>query len=595
MSKTKVAVVGSTLPSVAAKIAVAAIDVVRNSRRHFDEAALKDLGESIKARGNFQSIVVRKVGARYQLVAGERRLRAAKLVGVKDLNALVYELTDEQFSEFQAAENLQREDLRPIEEAQALRSLFDQAVTRAWKAKYPNAQRVPENTGLEHLGKKQLPGEVFKAATLEVAARAGKPHAHVVRALRLLELPAAIQALIDSGELLIEHGLLMLTIPQERWPELTQDLKNVTKDNKMGMSGMDRTETIENIYAIIEQRGCRSLDRAPFPTNVPFAGTVACSACPFNTAVQGSLIPGIDEKGNCQESKCWMKKREEVYRLIRDERQKQPENKDLKFAGFGRKEYGGGTPETVRGCQVIKAGTPAAAQAKVLMADPKKREAVGWALVKPQQDSAKPDVSRVLVIRDPKAFAGTKGVSQSKGENASSRERGPDIKGEFVRTVGNSLDRLNLVHHAKTNGKRKFTLLQVLGFLTDLSDIARAAHHLGYIEKAHQDGLKKLTDDQLLYAAAVDKAMDSGWEAKKVFGIEPSSLRDIKALDRAYEANKKLVKVTSWGSADMDYKDGNAIAADIFAGKYAKDVAPEKPKAADKGSKPEAAKAKAAA
>ena len=86
-------------------------------RKIFNEEALKELAESIKEHGIIQPIVVRKKDKKYEIIAGERRFRAAKLAGLKEVPAIVKEMTEQQMMEVAILENLQREDLTPIEEA----------------------------------------------------------------------------------------------------------------------------------------------------------------------------------------------------------------------------------------------------------------------------------------------------------------------------------------------------------------------------------------------------------------------------------------------------------------------------------------------
>ena len=148
----------------------------RQPRREFDDVSLKELAASIKQLGLLQPLVVRANGDRYELVAGERRLRALKIAGFETAPALVVE-TDESGSLARAlVENLHRQDLNPIEEAAAYRQLIDDG-------------------GLTHE---------------EAGMRVGKNRATITNALRLLELPVEIERLLIEERLSAGHGRALL-------------------------------------------------------------------------------------------------------------------------------------------------------------------------------------------------------------------------------------------------------------------------------------------------------------------------------------------------------------------------------------------------
>ncbi len=95
-------------------------------RRHFDDAAIAELADSIRQHGLIQPIIVRPLGAGYQIVAGERRWRACRMLGMSEIPAIIREFTDPETAQIALIENIQREDLNPIEEASAFRSLMDE-------------------------------------------------------------------------------------------------------------------------------------------------------------------------------------------------------------------------------------------------------------------------------------------------------------------------------------------------------------------------------------------------------------------------------------------------------------------------------------
>jgi len=151
-------------------------------RRHFDAALLEELAESIRTRGILQPIVVRPIEAseeRYQIVAGERRWRAAQMAGLHKVPALVRDLNDGEVLEIAIIENIQREDLNPIEEAVGYRNLIDR----------------------------------FGHTQEEVSSALGKSRSHIANLLRLLNLPPTVQAHLREGRLSMGHARALVTAP----------------------------------------------------------------------------------------------------------------------------------------------------------------------------------------------------------------------------------------------------------------------------------------------------------------------------------------------------------------------------------------------
>jgi ParB family transcriptional regulator, chromosome partitioning protein len=158
------------------------IDLIEPSpyqpRTRFREEALDELARSIQSSGIIQPLVVRPMGRRYQLIAGERRWRAAQRAGLKKVSAIVRAVPDELALEMTLVENIQREDLNPIEQARAFERLMAE----------------------------------FHATQEVVAERTGKDRATVANAIRLLKLESLIQDWIEEGKLTAGHGRALLAV-----------------------------------------------------------------------------------------------------------------------------------------------------------------------------------------------------------------------------------------------------------------------------------------------------------------------------------------------------------------------------------------------
>lgn len=150
-------------------------------RKEFDKKALEELAESIRTHGIFTPLLVRKSVSGYDLIAGERRLRAAKLAGLQTVPAISVEFTDEQMMEISILENVQRENLNPIEEAAAYDSL------------------------IQKLGYTQE----------KLAERVGKSREYCANILRLLKLPAEVQNLVVEKKLTMSHVRPLLALKSE--------------------------------------------------------------------------------------------------------------------------------------------------------------------------------------------------------------------------------------------------------------------------------------------------------------------------------------------------------------------------------------------
>lgn len=145
-------------------------------RKYFAEDALRELSDSIRKNGVMQPVVVRVKGSRYELIAGERRWRASKLARLDYIPVVVKELSDKQALECALIENIQRQDLTPIEEAEGYRRIMDE----------------------------------FAYTQEEISAELGKSRSHIANMLRLLNLPNDVKKLLDTGQLSMGHARALI-------------------------------------------------------------------------------------------------------------------------------------------------------------------------------------------------------------------------------------------------------------------------------------------------------------------------------------------------------------------------------------------------
>jgi len=175
-------------------------------RTRFSESALEELAQSIRASGIIQPLVVRRIGSRYQLIAGERRWRASQRAELLRVPVVVREVTEEQALELTLVENIQREDLNPIEQARA----FDRLM------------------------------EEFHLTQDEVAARTGKDRVTVANSVRLLSLEAPLLSWIEEGKITAGHGRALLAIEDRK---LRNDLALKASRGKLTVRQLERMAT----------------------------------------------------------------------------------------------------------------------------------------------------------------------------------------------------------------------------------------------------------------------------------------------------------------------------------------------------------------
>ncbi len=172
-------------------------------RTRFIETALEELAQSIRSSGIIQPLVVRKIGGRFELIAGERRWRAAQRAQLLRVPVVIRDVSDEQALELTLVENIQREDLNPIEAARAFERLMDQ----------------------------------FHLTQDEVATRTGKDRATVANSLRLLSLDQTLLEWIEEGKITASHGRALLAIAD---PTLRSDLAQKASKGKLTVRQLER-------------------------------------------------------------------------------------------------------------------------------------------------------------------------------------------------------------------------------------------------------------------------------------------------------------------------------------------------------------------
>lgn len=241
-------------------------------RKHFDKTALKELADSIAEKGIVQPIVVRRLTdvnvGKLEVIAGERRVQAAKAAKLERVPAMVHVLTDDQALDINLIENLQREDLHPLVEAE----------------------------GYEDLRKRGLTME-------QIAERVAKSVSYVYKRAELKGCIPEVREAFYTDKIDFSRALLLATIKAP--DDQKACLKEITEDSWNGPMSFKRVQ--EHVLTHYRLR----LDEAPFDIKaaglVPAAG--ACGACPKNTAKQPADLFGHVSKGAlCTDSKCWASK-----------------------------------------------------------------------------------------------------------------------------------------------------------------------------------------------------------------------------------------------------------------------------------------------
>lgn len=290
--KTKAAAAMPAPVTFQGRVNVDLIDVREQVRKKFEENAHRELTESIRTKDVINPITLRpgKKQGRFELVAGERRLRAARAAGLRSVPAVVRELDDQAAALYQVEENVHRKDLTPIEEARGFRLLL----------------------------------EARKHDVKSLAELVNKSESYVYKAIRLCDLPKIAQDKIDAGEWPREAGYQLLRVPKEKMPE--------------ALKAAARADDVDDLRRSIENMVGRHLNNAAFPTATPYAEKPACAGCTFNSSNQGALFDNV-EKGVCTNAPCFDAKQTHWSAISSKER---AEKMGLKDLGPRRADYGNG-------------------------------------------------------------------------------------------------------------------------------------------------------------------------------------------------------------------------------------------------------------
>ncbi|HZL77740.1 MAG TPA: ParB/RepB/Spo0J family partition protein [Candidatus Limnocylindrales bacterium] len=184
-------------------------------RKDFSDESLRELADSIREQGIVQPLIVRERGGFFELIAGERRWRAAQLINLPEIPVIVREADDRAVLELALIENLQRENLNAIEEAQGYTQLAEQ----------------------------------FQLTQEEIAVKVGKSRAAVANATRLLKLPVSVQAFVRNGQISVGHAKVILGLPDEKIQKLAAE--RVVKE------GLNVRQT-EGLIAKLQARGAKT-------------------------------------------------------------------------------------------------------------------------------------------------------------------------------------------------------------------------------------------------------------------------------------------------------------------------------------------------
>lgn len=252
-----------------------------NPRKVFDEEALDRLTENVKQHGVLTPILVRAIGEngsrRYELIAGERRLRAAKACGLKTIPAHVREMSDQEALEFMMIENLQRDNLHPMEEAEGFGRLHDQ----------------------------------FQFSFDTLAERIGKSRSYVVQRMKLLDLVPTGRQAFWKDQLNITTAFLVARIPENLQEDALKKILRPVGQEPLSLGDVQR---------MLLREFTLNLSQAPFDIKdeTLVKGAVACAACPKRTGNQSELFSDVSHKDTCTDPVCFKAKSDATWDRLKE-------------------------------------------------------------------------------------------------------------------------------------------------------------------------------------------------------------------------------------------------------------------------------------
>ena len=243
-------------------------------RKEFDSNALNELAESIKEHGIIQPLLVRDTDEGYQLIAGERRWRAAQIVGLRQVPVVIREFTDQQMMEVALVENIQRENLNPMEEAQAYQRLMDE----------------------------------FELTQEVVAQKVGKSRPAVANTLRLLQLPQDIQKLVSGNAITMGHARTLLSLNNAELQRRTCQ--------EIIQKGLSVRETEELIRKLLHGDVSRETRKKPFKKSTTQKQDPHWKAVEERLVQHFGTKAGISNTGNGGKIEIQFYSEEELERIL---------------------------------------------------------------------------------------------------------------------------------------------------------------------------------------------------------------------------------------------------------------------------------------
>lgn len=245
----------------------------KNPRGSMNQKTIDELAADIAVHDLINPITVRKAGSKYELIAGHRRFAAMKQIGWIECDCMVVDANDDEAFEISVIENLQREEVHPMDEAIAFKSVIDKS-------------------SIEHL-----------------SARIGKDIQYITRRLKLNDLIPDVQKLFRSGELELGHCMEISRLTPEYQK---QCIKKLSDSEGYGNKEIKFFKTVKQLQYYIQTQLMHSLDAAPWKKDDPklYAKAGACSTCPKNSAMNHELFPELAKNATCLDGNCYAMKSE---------------------------------------------------------------------------------------------------------------------------------------------------------------------------------------------------------------------------------------------------------------------------------------------